>query len=197
MSRSTAPLDASHSRPLEGGPSFSFRHRLFRAFWILCWALLGRWTPPPLHGWRRLLLRAFGAKLAPTARVYGTARVWYPPNLEMGDHAVLGPKSNCYCMDKVTIGAYAVISQDAELCGGTHVPDDPDFQLVTKPIVIGHHAWVAAGAFVHPGVVVGEGALLGARSVATRNLEPWTIYGGSPAKPIRERRWPEDRRLLL
>jgi len=192
----TVPLDASVSRPLEGGPSFSLRHRLFRAVWTVAWAALGGWTPPPLHAWRRLLLVAFGARLAPTARVYGAARVWYPPNLEMGEHAVLGPSANCYCMDKVTIGPYAIISQGAQLCGGTHRPDDPDFQLITKPISIGHHAWIAADAFVGPGVTVGEGALLGARSVTFRDLSPWTIYAGNPAKPLRERRWPETRRRV-
>lgn len=190
----TAPLDAGTSKPLEGGPSFPLRHRLFRAAWIVTWAVLAQWTPPPLHGWRRLLLNLFGARLAPTARVYGRARVWYPPNLVMGAHSVLGPTANCYCMDRVTIGAFVVVSQGAELCGGTHLPDDPDFQLVTKPIVIGDKAWIAADAFVGPGVTVGEGAVLGARAVAFRDLEPWTIYAGNPARPLRERRWPADRR---
>ena len=79
-----APLDARLSRPLEGGPSFPLRHRLFRAGWIVAWTLLARWTPPPLHAWRRLVLRLFGARLAPAARVYASARVWYPPEPRHG-----------------------------------------------------------------------------------------------------------------
>ncbi len=183
----TAPLDGRASRPLEGGPSFPLRHRLFRAGWIVTWTLLARWTPPPMHGWRRLLLRLFGARLAPTARVYGSARIWYPPNLAMGPHSSIGPRATCYCMDLVSIGAFATISQGAQLCGGTHLVDAPGFQLVTKPVAIGDHAWVAADAFVGPGVTVGEGAVLGARGVAFRDLEPWAIYAGNPALKLRAR----------
>lgn len=187
-------MTLSAAKSLEGGPSFPLRHRLFRGVWTLTWLLLASWTPPPLYGWRRLLLRLFGARLAGTARVYGSARVWYPPNLTMAEHSVLAATVNCYCMDKVVIGAYAVISQGAQLCGGTHKVDDPDFQLVTLPIVIGAHVWIAADAFVGPGTTVGDGAVLGARGVAFRDLEPWTIYAGNPARPLRKRTWPDDRK---
>jgi putative colanic acid biosynthesis acetyltransferase WcaF len=183
----TVPLDARLSRPLEGGPSFPLRHRLFRAAWTTAWTLLARWTPPPLHPWRRLVLRAFGARLAPGARVHASARVWYPPNLAMGPHSVLGPRANCYSMDRVTIGAYATVSQGAQLCGGTHDVDGGHFQLVTRPIAIGDHAWIAADAFVGPGVTVGEGAVLGACGVAFRDLDPWTIHAGNPARKLRAR----------
>ena len=105
------------------------RHRLFRAAWITAWTLLARWTPPPFHPWRRLVLRLFGARVAPAARVYASARIWYPPNLAMGPHSSLGPHANCYAMDRVTIGAYATVSQGAQLCAGTHDVDSRHFQL--------------------------------------------------------------------
>ena len=83
-------LDASVSKPLEDGPSFSLRHRLLRAGWVVVWGVLGAWTPPPLHRWRVLLLRLAGASVHPTAHVYGSARIWYPPNLFMDANACLG-----------------------------------------------------------------------------------------------------------
>ena len=183
----TTPLDARHSRPLEGGPSFALSHRLVRAAWTVAWTLLARWTPPPFHPWRRLVLRAFGADLAPGARVYASARIWYPANLSMEAYASLGPRVTCYCMDRVRIGAYATVSQGAQLCGGTHDVSSPRFQLVARPIAIGGHAWIAADAFVGPGVRVGDGAVLGARGVAFRDLDPWTIYAGNPARKLRAR----------
>ena len=176
--------------PREGGPSFPLSHRLFRALWSSCWLALGAWTPPPFAGWRRLLLVVFGAKLAPTARVYGSARVWYPPHLRMAAHSVLGPRCDCYCMAKVTLGAHATVSQGARLCAGSHDVDDPEFPIVSQPIVIGADAWIAAEAFVGPGVTVGEGAVLGARGVAFSDLAPWTIYASNPAKPLRLRKHP-------
>jgi putative colanic acid biosynthesis acetyltransferase WcaF len=186
-------LDATKARSLEGGPSFSLRHRAFRVLWGMTWLLLASWTPPPFHAWRRLLLRLFGAKIARTARVYGSTSIWYPPNLEMGEHSVLAWRTLCYSMDRVVIEDYATVSQYAHLLAGTHDIDDPNFQLQTRPIKIGKHAWVAASAIVGPGVTVGEGAVLGAGSAAFRRLAPWTVYVGNPARELKKRRQPETR----
>ena len=159
--------------------------------WTVTWGLLAAWTPAPLHGWRRMLLRLFGATVSPTARIYGSVQVWYPPNLVVGDNAVIGPGVHCYSMAPIRIGADAVVSQRAHLCAGTHDVDDPHFQLLAMPIEIGARAWIATEAFVGPGVVVGEGAVLGARGVTVKNLDPWGIYAGNPARFIRARRHPQ------
>jgi putative colanic acid biosynthesis acetyltransferase WcaF len=106
----------------------------------------------------------------------------------MGTDASLGPNVNCYNMASICLQKGVVVSQGAHLCAGTHDIDDPDFQLVAKPIVIGAHAWIAAESFVGPGVTVGAGAVLGARGVAFRDLDPWTVYVGNRATPIRMRR---------
>ena len=176
--------------PLLGGATFPLRHRLFRLAWQVCWRALGAWTPPPLQAWRRFLVRLFGGRIAPTARIYGGVRIWYPPNLTMGEHACLGEGVDCYCMDRIELGPHALISQRAVLCGGGHDVDDPAFPLLTGPIVIGRDAWIAAEAFVGPGVTVGEGAVLGARACAVRDLEPWSVYVGNPARLARKRRVP-------
>lgn len=181
-------LDARTSRQAEGGASFSLSHRLFRAAWGVAWLILARWTPPPMHPWRAFVLRLFGSRIGKGARVYASARIWYPPHLHMADFATLGPRTLCYNQARIMIGARAVVSQGAHLCAGTHDVSDPDFQLVTRPITVADRAWVAAEAFVGPGVKVGEGAVLGARGVAMRDLDPWTIYSGNPAMPLRHRR---------
>jgi putative colanic acid biosynthesis acetyltransferase WcaF len=181
-------LDAEHARSLEGGPSFSLSHRVFRAAWNLVWLLLASWTPPPFHAWRRFLLRLFGAKIAATARIYSSASIWYPPNLEMGEHSVLGWRTLCYNMDRIRIDDYGNVAQCVFLLAGSHDIDDPNFQLITKPIHIGRHAWVAACATIGPGVTMGEGAVLGGGAVAFKNLEPWTVYIGNPARKLRMRK---------
>ncbi len=182
-------LNASATKPMEGGPSFSLRNRVFRSLWNVAWLLFASWTPPFLHPWRRVLLRLFGAKVAPTAGIYGSARIWYPPNFEIGHHAYVGPRVNVYCMAKITFGEYSLASQGAHLCAGTHEIDEFNFQLKTKPIEIGPQAWIAAEAFVGPGVKVGEGAVLGARACAFRDLEPWVVYSGNPAQSLRKRKY--------
>ncbi len=182
------PLDAALTNPREGGPSFALRHRLLRLAWGLVWGLLGTWTPVPLYAWRRLLVRAFGARIAPTAFIHPGVRIWYPPNLEMHDFSWLARGVNCYCMAPIILGRYAVVSQGAHLCAGTHDIDDPNFQLIVRPITLGPNAWVAAEAFVGPGVTLGEGAVLGARGVLFKDIAPFEVAAGNPARVIRKRR---------
>ncbi len=181
------PLDARQTQPQEGGPSFSLANRLFRALWNLSWAVLASWTPPPFRGWRRFLLKLFGAQLGSHADVRGSAKVWYPPNLHLADRALLAERVNCYNMAPISLGEGALVSQGAHLCAGTHDISRADFQLVAKPIVIGPRSWIAAEAFVGPGVEVGEGAVLGARGVTFKSLEAWGVYGGNPARWIKRR----------
>jgi len=171
-----------------GGATYPLSHRLERMVWSLVWALLGSWTPAPLRPWRLFLVRLFGGRIAPTANIYGGVRIWMPRNLVMDDGACLGPGVDCYCMARITLGAHALVSQRAFLCGGTHDVDDPDFPLRAGPIDIGARAWVAAEAMVGPGVTLGEGAVLGGGGVTFRDLEPWTVYTGNPATALRRRR---------
>lgn len=119
--------------------------------------------------------------------VRGSSRVWLPSNLTMADHALIGPKVNCYNQAMIKLGEHALVSQGTYLCAGTHDVDDPQFTLVAKPISIGDFAWLAADAFVGPGCTIGEGAVLGARAVAFGRLDAWTIYIGNPAKAVRKR----------
>ncbi|MBB3176300.1 putative colanic acid biosynthesis acetyltransferase [Variovorax sp. Sphag1AA] len=181
------PLDASRVNPLEGGPSFSLGNRIMRAVWNVTWAVLASWTPPQMSFWRRFLLKLFGAKLGLSCDVRGSARVWYPPHLHLADRALLAERVTCYNMAPISLGRGALVSQGAHLCAGTHDISSAAFQLIARPITIGPQAWIAAEAFVGPGVEVGEGAVLGARSVAFRSLDAWTVYGGNPAKPLKRR----------
>ncbi len=180
-------LTGDSVRSLEGGPSFSLANRIYRLLFGVTWTVLAAWTPPPLHGWRNFILRVFGARIGHRAHIYRSVRIWSPANLVVGDHVGIGPGATIYAMGPIVIGDYAVISQGAHICAGTHDVGDAHFQLQARPVHIGARAWIAAEAFVGPGVTIGEGAVLGARAVAMRDLEPWTIYSGNPAQAIRAR----------
>ena len=179
--------------PLLGGPTFALRFRLMRLAWIVVWRCLASWTPAPLHPWRNRLLRLFGAKLDPTAIVHGSTVIWWPGNLVMGRHASMGPGVICYNVATVTLETLVVVSQRAHLCTGSHDIQRKEFPLVARPILLQRNCWIAAEAFVGPGTRVGEGAVLGARGVAVRALEPWTVYGGNPARVVAKRQqWSGD-----
>lgn len=137
-----------------------------------------------------MVLRFFGADVHRTAGIRGSARIWYPANLRMGAYSTLGPGVKCYNVDVVDVGAHAIVSQNAFLCTASHDVRSPGFLLRTKPIRLEAQSWVCAESFVGPGVVVGEGAVLGARAAAFTDLEPWKIYRGNPATFIRERAQP-------
>lgn len=141
-------------------------------------------TPEPLFFWRRWLLRAFGARMAEGSNVYPRCRVWAPWNLAMGRHSCLANDVDCYAVDRIELGDFAVVSQGAHLCGASHDIADPGFRLVTGPIKVMKSAWVAAGAFVGMGVTVGEGAVVGARAVVVKDVEPWRIVVGNPARVV-------------
>lgn len=185
INRRNQPLDAR-----EGGwgrASFSLRNRLERILFLTVWAILASWTPPPLHAWRCTILRLFGARIGRGVRIYGSTIVWHPANLVIGDYTIVGPRVRLYNQGMISIGAMVVISQGAHICASTHDVADPNFQLLLRPISIEDRAWVTADAFVGPGIKIGIGAVLGSRGVATRDLDPWTIYGGNPAQPIKRR----------
>ncbi len=169
------------------GPSFSLANRLARVLWGLVQGTVFRLTPAPLHEVRSVILRAFGAKVGRGVHVYPGARIWGPWNLEIADEAGVANGAILYTQGKITIGRRAVISQGVHLCAGTHDYEQPGFPLITKPITIGDHAWVAAEAFVQPGVSIGEGAVIGARSVVTKDMPEWTVCAGHPCKPIKAR----------
>ena len=134
-----------------------------------------------------MLLRLFGATIGKDAHPYPSAQIWAPWNLEMGNDSCLGDHTDCYSVDKITIGPHSTVSQYSFLCTASHDYQDPSLPLVTAPIMIGAHAWIAADVFVGPGVAIGDGAVIGARSSVFRNIEPWTVVAGNPARVIKKR----------
>jgi putative colanic acid biosynthesis acetyltransferase WcaF len=172
-------------------PAFATTDRARRAVWNICRALLYRPSPRAMHGWRAFLLRRFGARMGPNCHFYPGSKVWAPWNLECADQVTAADGAEIYNPAPLRLGSHAILSQDAFLCGASHDLDDPRFPLVAYAMEIGPYAWVCARASVAPGVNVGEGAVLGLGSVATKDLEPWTVYAGSPAVRVKERMRPQ------
>jgi len=168
-------------------PAFSASNRLRRLAWNTFWFILFRPSPRPLHSWRAFLLRLFGATLGPDCHFYPAAKVWAPWNLICADHVAAGNGVEIYNPSPMTFDSHVILSQDAYLCGATHDYNDPAFPLLSYRMHFGQYSWICARASVGPGVNVGEGAVLGLGAVATRDLDPWTVYTGNPAQPLRGR----------
>lgn len=166
---------------------YSTREKAARMLWGLVQATLFRLSFHSWYGWRRAVLVAFGARLDPVVRIRRSVRIECPWNLAVGHDSAIGDRVVLYCLGPVSIGSRVTVSQGAHLCAGTHDFTRRAMPLVRPRISVGDDAWICADAFVGPSVDVGAGAILGARAVAMRSLDPWTIYAGNPARAVRPR----------
>ena len=168
--------------------TLSWQNQFVRLLWIITWGLLARPFPRSLgSSWKRFLLRLFGAKIHKTAIVYSSVRIYMPWQLEMHEYSCLAPEVDCYNVAKIRIGAHTTVSQKSYLCSASHDITDSSHPLITAPIIIKEKAWVSASCFIGMGVTVGEGAVVGATASVFKDVEPWTVVGGNPAKFIKKR----------
>ena len=165
----------------------SLSHKMLRLVWGFCWLVLFRPSPRVCHGWRRFLLRMFGAKIGKGVRIYNSAIVYYPPNLALGDHAVIAPHVDIYCVAPITISEHVMVSQYSYLCAASHDYTKSHLPLIASPIFVGPRSWICARAFIGPGVTIGSNALVAACAVVIKGVEDGQIVGGNPARFIKTR----------
>lgn len=177
------PLDIQSNRKAS---KYSRKELMLRVLWGFG-KVAFRLSPRPCFGFRRWLLRCFGAKVGQRTNIYPSALIYYPWNLAIGDDAAIGEWALVYNLGPVTIGSRTTISQRVHLCAGSHDYKDPAMPLLKPPIVIGDEVWVCADAFVGPKVTVGDRAILAAAAVVVKDVETATIVGGNPAKLIKAR----------
>jgi putative colanic acid biosynthesis acetyltransferase WcaF len=159
--------------------------------WWIVQATLFRGSPQALYGWRRFLLRLFGCSLGKEVLVRPTAHITYPWKVSIGSHSWIGDHVTLYSLGKIHIGANAVISQNSYLCAATHDMRSPSFDIYDQPIFVDDEVWIASEVFVSPGVRIGRGAVVGARSTVFHDLPPMMVSFGNPAIPVRPRLTPE------
>lgn len=173
----------------ESRHKFSANNKIGRMLWSIVYVLLYRpFTLRIFRKWRVFVLRCFGAKVSYKSTIHASVKIWAPWNLEVGEFACIGPHADCYNQGKITIKKNATISQKAYLCASTHDFTDPNHALILKPITIGERVWIAADAFIGPGVSIGDGAVVGARAAVFKEVQPWTVVGGNPAIYLKERK---------
>lgn len=148
---------------------------------------LFRFSPRSFFGWRRFLLRLFGAHVGMDAHVYPSARIYLPWKLTLGNESSIGEWALIYNLGHITVGDKSTVSHRAHLCAGTHDYTNPSLPLLRQPIKIESQAWICADAFVGPGIRIGEGAVVAAASVVVRDVPSWQVVAGNPARVIKQR----------
>ncbi len=165
----------------------TLKNKTGRFLWnITYWLIFRPFSLKIFNRWRILVLKCFGAKIKGNVLVFSSVKIWAPWNLEIHEGCI-SAHTIIYNVDKVKIGRSAVISQFSHLCTASHDISSKLHPLITSPIIVEDQAWVAADTFIGPGVTIGQGAVVGARAVVCKNIEPWTVVGGNPAKFIKKR----------
>lgn len=168
--------------------NISTANRFKRLLWNIVYVFFFRFFPTKFfRRWRNFVLRVFGAKIHSKAGVYSSATIWAPWNLILEENAWIGSRVNCYNVDKIILKKNVTISQGTHLCTASHNVFSYKHELITAPIIIEENAWVAVDAYVHMGVTIGHGAVVGARACVYKDVDPWVIVGGNPAKFIKKR----------
>lgn len=152
--------------------------------WRSSWLLFCRWTPKFLNFWRLTILKFFGAQISGTPFVHSSARITIPWHLNIGHRACIGEFANIYSLGPIEIHEGATIAQETYLCTATHDFKDPNFQLLTSKIIVQKDAFIGVRALVMPGITIGEGAIVGAMSVVTKNIPSNETFAGIPAKVL-------------
>ncbi len=164
------------------------RIKLLRMAWLISWFLFAAWMPYFLGGrWRVVLLSIFGMKHGYRVNLYPSVKIWAPWNLALGNYVAIDDNVNLYSVDQISIGTKVAISREVFVCTASHDITKPNRPLITAPIRICDGVWIGARAIILPGVTIGEGAVIAAGAVVTKDVEPWTVVGGNPAKFIKNR----------
>jgi len=165
---------------------YSTKEYIGRFLWST-FSPLFRWSPRFCFGWRRFMLRLFGAKIGNSVNIYPSAQIYLPWNLFIDEDSSIGEWAIIYNLGPIKIGRSVTISTRAHLCAGTHDYRDVSFPLLRLPINVCQDSWICAEAFVGPKVTIGRGDIVGARAVAVRDVEPWSIVVGNPARFLKYR----------
>lgn len=166
---------------------FRGRSKITVQLWWIVQATLFRWSPQFMYGWRRFLLRCFGARIGEKVIIRPSVKITYPWKLQIGDYSWVGDDVSLYTLGPINIGSHAVISQKVYLCAGTHDYNSSDFKILSQPISIEDKCWLATDVYVAPGVTIHKGTVVGARSSVYSDLPSNKVCVGNPAKPIKDR----------
>ena len=167
--------------------SFRGRSKYIVQRWWVVNATLFKWSPQFLFAWRRFLLRLFGAEIGKDVLIRSTVKITYPWKLKVGDHTWIGDECVLYNLGEITIGKHVAIAHKVYFNTGGHEYDKVTFDIFSKPITIEDECWLTNDVYLAPGVHIGKGTIVGARSSVLKSLPGAKICVGTPALPIKDR----------
>lgn len=171
---------------------FRGRNAIFVQLWWIVQTIFFKGSPQFAYGFRAWLLRCFGATIGIGTVIRPTVIITYPWKVEIGDHVWIGDNVVLYSLGEIIIEDHAVVSQNSYLCTGDHDYSRIDFPIRSQKITIKSESWVATDVYISPGVTIGKGAVIGARSSVFSDMPDGMICIGHPCKPIKKREFTTD-----
>jgi len=155
-------------------------------WWIIQSTLFAA-SPQFMYAWRSFLLSLFGANIGKNVNIRPTVRITFPWKVSIGDYSWIGDNTTLYSLGEIEIGSNVVVAQRSYICAASHNYKKSSFDIYSEKITIEDEAFIATDVFVAPGVRIGQGVVVGARSSVFNNLPPMMLCYGNPAKPVRPR----------
>lgn len=168
-------------------PDFRGKSKIITQLWWIVQGTLFSWSPQAFFGWRRFLLRLFGAKIGKNTAIRSSVQVTYPWKVEIGDYTWVGDDCVLYSLGSIKIGSNVAIAHKVYFNTGGHDYQKPTFDIFSKPVVIEDECWITNDVYIAPGVTIGKGTVVGARSTVLTSLPPGKVCVGSPVKIIKDR----------
>lgn len=151
--------------------------------------MLIRWTGfIPFHTIRNLIYQIAGLNLGKGSTLHMWANFFSPKKIIIGDDTIIGNHVFLDGRDKIKIGSHVDIASNVEIYNSQHDIDSEDFHAILKPVLIEDFVFIGPSVIILPGVKIGKGAVIAAGAVVSCDVPPMLVYGGVPAKKIRERK---------
>ena len=164
------------------------KNRLFNIFLEFEVFLLHLVGLVPCHHFRRFFYRVAGIKIGKGSTIHMGARFYDPRNISIGEDSIIGEGVVLDGRDKLNIGNHVDIASEVMIYNSEHDIDDPNFLAKNAPVLIEDYVFIGPRAIILPGVKIGKGAVVAAGAVVTKDVPPFAIVGGVPAKIIGERK---------
>lgn len=171
---------------------FRGKSKFIVQIWWITEKTLFAMSPQFFYGWRRLLLRSFGAKIGKNVLIRSSAKFTYPWKVTIGDNTWIGEETILYSLGEIKIGNNVAVAHGVYFNTGLHDYTKTDFPILSDKIIIDNECWITNDVYIAPGVTIGKGSVIGARSSVYKDMPSGWVCYGNPAKPVKQRSEKKD-----
>lgn len=166
---------------------FRGKSKITVQIWWIVEKTLFSMSPQFFYGWRRFLLRLFGAKIGKGVLIRPSARFTYPWKVTIGANTWIGEQTILYSLGEIVIGKDVAVAHGVYFNTGLHDYTKKEFPIMFDKIIVEDECWITNDVYIAPGVKIGKGCVIGARSSVYKSTSKGWVCYGNPSKPVKLR----------